>query len=90
MSKIGLSRFERLLAQPEAFAPDFQVLIAALSAQQETSETARMQTAIVRLADSHMGENHMVRLFADGADGAAFPVPGSFSAAAAGLLAGDE
>lgn len=91
MSKIGISRFERLLAQQEAFPPDFQVLIASLSAHQESSRTARAQTAIARQAGTNMGESHnMVGLFADGAGGADFSAPGSFSVKAAALIAFDE
>ena len=91
MSKIGLSRFERLLAQQEAFAPDFQVLIAALSAHQESSETARTQTAIVqRKAGNICESSHMIGLFADGACGTTFPTPGSFSSLAATLLRSNE
>ena len=91
MSKTGISPFDRLLSQPLSVAPDFQVLLAALSARQGASPTARIQTLI--LQDAARGlrrSNRLVSLFADGKAWANFALPGCFSPAVAALITSDQ
>jgi len=91
MSKTGISRFEQLLAQPVSVAPDFQVLLAALSARQGASPTARTQTLIIQeAAQGRRRSNRLVALFADGTPWETFAVPGCFSPGVASMLTVDQ
>ena len=91
MSKTGISQFERLLSQPVSVAPDFQVLLAALSARQGASPTARVQTLIMQEAERGAPRNNrLVSLFADGKPWETFAVPGCFSPGVASMLTVDQ
>jgi len=90
LSKTGISRFDRLDASPIVVAPDFQVLLAALSARQGASETVRTQTMIAQdEAHGLRRANRLVALFADGRAWETFAVPGCFNPGVAALLSFD-